>query len=64
LRFDRGAITPAYGTSGFRAGLPTSYSILGHDFDSNDVAYDFTIDFIPTDTENTVVYSVTYGAGE
>lgn len=63
--FDRGAINPAYGTSGFRAGLPTAYVINGNEIVSSALNYsfDFTIDKVVAG-DNTIVVSVKYAEGE
>jgi len=60
LVFDRGAISPAYGTSGYRAGAPLSYTI-------NDIevpSATFTIDLIPIAGENIINCTVYYAEGE
>jgi hypothetical protein len=64
LSFDRGAISPAFGTSGYRAGAPINYTIGDTEIDSSAEVCDFTITLIPTDTKMSVVYGVSYGAGE
>lgn len=64
LTFDRGTIEPAYGTSGYRAGTPKSYSINGLEIDTNSMSYDFTIEEIPTSNILTLFYGVEYSEGE
>lgn len=59
LKFDRGAIAPAYGTSGYRAGVATSYSVNGID-----TTADFSIEIIPVAGENTIICQVNYAEGE
>ena len=63
--FDRGTINPAYGTSGFRAGLPTAYVINGNEIASSALNYSFdvTIDKVVAG-DNTVVIGVKYAEGE
>jgi hypothetical protein len=69
--FNRGAITPAYGTSGYRSGLPSSYTAHGPGFGSGfnttstalshtDTINDYTI----ASGDNTWYYEVFYSAGE
>ena len=62
--FDRGKIDPAYGTSGYRAGLPTSYVVNGSEFATTTLAYkfSFTADIQPGD--NRFEVAVNYGQGE
>ncbi len=63
--FNRGAITPAYGTSGFRSGLPTSYIVNGAQQASTSTNYAFS-----TTLQNVVVgnnavsVTVNYAEGE
>lgn len=64
LTFDRGKIEPAYGTSGYRAGLPISYTINGETIESNVTSYDFSLDVIPTSDIVTLSCSVNYATGE
>lgn len=64
LTFDRGKIDPAYGTSGYRAGLPTAYTINNETTAASDLTYNFSFVFTPTQSENTIVYSVSYEEGE
>ena len=64
LTFDRGKIDPAHGTSGYRAGLPNSYSIGDIEIESSATFYDFSIEIIPTSDTIMLNYSVSYGAGE
>lgn len=64
LVFDRGKIEPAYGTSGYRTGLPISYSIAGKEIESSATTYPFSFEITPTEKENEIIYGVKYGAGE
>lgn len=59
VTFNRGSISPAYGTSGYRAGAATEYSLNGGTAQANN---EFTIS---VDSENTsFVATVAYAAGE
>ena len=58
--FDRGAISPAYGTSGYRAGLPTSYLVNGLNMDSAM----FTLEITPVAGDNFIICTVEYAEGE
>lgn len=64
LKFDRGNITPAYGTSGFRAGLPTSYTIDSQSIETSATEYEFNITFTPTSGSNIISFAVNYARGE
>ncbi len=64
LVFDRGRIDPAYGTSGYRAGLPISFSIADELIETSNTTYNFKFSFTPTEFENFVGYSVSYSEGE
>lgn len=64
LTFSRGAIDPAFGTSGYRAGAPIKYTLGEHTFDTSSLVYDFEIPFLPTEQETAVSYSVLYSEGE
>lgn len=60
LVFDRGSISPAYGTLGYRAGNATSYIV-------NDVVYEsprFTFTFTPVVGDNIISAAVVYAEGE
>lgn len=59
VEFDRGSISPAYGTSGYRSGAAGSYSLNSGTAQVNNT-------FAVTVTESTTSYqaSVNYGAGE
>lgn len=63
--FDRGFISPAYGTSGYRAGLPISYTVGDQVKTTSDleVPIEITIDSL---AEGNTVYQfkVNYSAGE
>lgn len=64
LTFDRGEINPAFGTSGYRAGLPTRYLIGETVVDTTDTQYDFDITLTPQGREVILNYGVSYGEGE
>ena len=64
LIFSRGTIDPAYGTSGYRAGVPTMYTIGDNSFETSSTSYDFEITLMPTEKEVVLSYSVAYSAGE
>lgn len=64
LVFDRGKIDPAYGTSGFRAGLPTSFSIADELIETTNTTYNFKFSITPTNLENKISYNVVYSEGE
>lgn len=60
LNFNRGAISPAYGTSGFRSGAATSYEVNGEIF--TDPSY--SIMFTPVQGANKIMCTVHYAEGE
>ena len=60
LIFDRGTIVPAYGTSGYRSGPPTSYVIDGRVLENPD----FSIEITPTQSTVELFYSAVYAEGE
>ena len=62
--FNRGAIEPAYGTSGYRSGAPTMYTIGDYSFESSSTSYDFEITLTPTEKEVVLNCSVAYEKGE
>lgn len=64
LTFDRGLIDPAYGTSGYRAGLPNHYSINDHEIESTVLVYDFEMEVTPTSDIVLLEYAVRYDAGD
>lgn len=64
LIFNRGSISPAYGTSGFRAGLPTSYTIGANSIATSATTYNFNVDFTPTAGSNLISFAVNYAQGE
>lgn len=60
MKFDRGAIAPAYGTSGYRSGAATGYYV-------NDTLVDsanFSIEILPIADENVISCKVEYAEGE
>lgn len=64
LHFDRGSIDPAYGTSGYRAGVATSYSINGETYESSDSKYEFELTLTPSAGDMLIEYNVQYAEGE
>ena len=62
--FNRGSISPAYGTSGYRSGAPTKYMIGDLMVDTSSTSYDFEIPFTPTEKEILLPYEVLYAEGE
>lgn len=64
VEFNRGAIEPAYGTSGKRAGFPTSYQVNESVYSSNDLSLSFSIDITAVAGENVISCAVFYSAGE
>lgn len=64
LIFDRGAITPAYGTGGFRAGGPISFSVQGKTEQYSENAYPFSFIDIPAEKDYLLLCSVSYAQGE
>ena len=64
-KFDRGTITPNYGTSGFRAGEPTTYVIGGQSFESSELSFPFTASLADLKIgENTLDIQVNFAEGE
>ena len=59
VNYDRGKITPAYGTSGYRAGEAFAYSINGGS-EQADATFNETV----TETNNQFTGTVKYAAGE
>ena len=64
LTFDRGKIEPAYGTSGYRAGAPISYTVGEYSIAAISNQYDFEIQITPTEEKVILSCSVSYGSGE
>ena len=64
LSFDRGSISPAFGTSGYRAGAPINYTIGNTQIESAQDVCDFEIVVTPTESKVNLLYAVEYGAGE
>lgn len=62
--FDRGSISPAYGTSGFRAGAPTSYVVNGSEFATTATTYKFSTTLQVQPGDNTFTVVVHYSQGE
>ena len=60
MKFDRGAIAPAYGTSGYRSGAATGYYINDTLIDSAN----FSIEILPIADENIISCKVEYAEGE
>lgn len=71
VALNRGSINPAYGTSGYRSGTATGYSVStsGADTeysDSSDASGSFSVPALTRATKGTIVLTgtVSYGAGE
>jgi hypothetical protein len=64
LRFNRGSIEPAFGTSGHRAGKPVKYTVNDIDFESNASTYDFEIYILPSSEIVTLNFKVEYEEGD
>lgn len=64
LTFSRGKIDPAFTTSGYRAGAPTSYLIGNQVIESTSTSYDFELEIVPIETTMQIPYAVSYGEGE
>lgn len=64
LKFNRGAISPAYGTSGYRAGAPEYYLINNEKIESNLSTLDFSFNYTPLSGSNHMIFSVVHGEGE
>ena len=64
LTFNRGKIDPAYGTSGYRAGIATNYSVNGKSFETSANQYDFEIEITPINTTEILECVVNFSAGE
>lgn len=64
LSFNRGTIQPAYGTSGFRAGAPISYTIGDQVITSNALSYHFELETTPIEGVNSIICKVDYAEGE
>ena len=60
VSFDRGSISPAYGTSGKRAGIATAYALNDGDPQTSEEFADVTVD----KDNNTFTATVSYEAGE
>ena len=60
MKFNRGAIAPAYGTSGYRSGSATGYFVNNELVESTD----FAIEILPIVDENLITCKVEYAAGE
>ena len=64
LTFNRGKISPAYGTSGYRAGAPTKYFVNGIEIASTALSTSFNIEVTPTEGQNVISCKVEYGIGD
>jgi hypothetical protein len=65
LIFNRGKIEPAYGTSGYRAGLPVSYGYNGELIESQELVLPIILNIDHLNQgDNEVVFEVNYSAGE
>lgn len=65
LKFDRGSITPDYGTSGFRAGSPYKYSVNEENYETEELVRDFSLDIANLKAgNNRVTAKVYYNEGD
>ena len=65
LKLDRGSITPDYGTSGFRAGLPYKYSVNDETYETGNLVYNFSLNIANLKAgDNRVMAKVYYNEGE
>lgn len=65
LEFNRGSITPEYGTSGFRAGLPYKYVANEMDYETQELNYNFSLNITALKPgENLTTLAVYYNEGE
>lgn len=65
LKFNRGSITPEYGTSGFRAGLPYKYVANEMDYETQELNYNFSLNITALKPgENLTTLAVYYNEGE
>jgi hypothetical protein len=64
LTFNRGKIDPAYGTSGYRAGIATNYSVNGKNFETSANQVNFEIEITPSALTETLRCVVNFAAGE
>lgn len=64
VTFDRGLISPANGTSGFRSGAPISYTINNTTVESTSLSYDFELEVTPTERVFLLECLVKYAEGE
>lgn len=62
--FNRGSISPAYGTSGFRAGKPNKYYLNGTTIASQDLSMPFSITIDNIQEENDLTFWTQYDGGE
>lgn len=62
--FDRGAITPAYSTNGYRSGLPNTYSCGEKVISSNSLSCPFSVEYDNIDEEQMLFVWVAYDKGE
>jgi len=65
LEFNRGSITPDYGTSGFRAGLPYKYSVNDENYETEELTRGFSLSIDSLKAgNNRVIAKVYYNEGE
>lgn len=64
VSFERGKIDPAYGTSGYRAGLPEKYYLNGATINSSELSMPFSVVLDNVQKENNLTFWVQYRQGE
>ena len=65
ITFNRGKIEPAYGTSGYRAGLPTSYRYNGIEIETQELSVPITLSIpILNNGDNEITFAINYSEGE
>lgn len=62
--FNRGSITPAYGTSGMRSGKPNKYYLNGTTTASQELSMPFSVTINNIEAENDLTFWVQYDEGE
>ena len=64
IKFNRGSIVPAYGTSGYRAGAAISYKVLDTEYNSTVTEFPFEVTITPTTDTVDLVFEVQHAEGE
>lgn len=64
VSFNRGSITPAYGTSGLRAGKPNKYYLNGTTEASQELSMPFSVTINNIEAENDLTFWVQYDEGD